>query len=46
MDEIIIIKIIFGILLSLGSCILFFLAYLLYFKYLVQEKNAHQEPKV
>ena len=45
MDEIIIIKIIFGILLSLGSCILFFLAYLLYFKYLVQEKNCTSRTK-
>ena len=39
MNEIEIIKLVFGILLSVGSLVLFFLAYILSYKYLIQEKR-------
>jgi len=45
MNEIVIIKIIFGILLSLGSLILFVLSFKLYYKYLIQEKRCTSKTK-
>ena len=39
MDEIQIIKSIFGIFLSLGAAVLMLIAFRLYYKYLVQEKR-------
>lgn len=45
MNEIFIIKIIFGILLSLGAFVLFLLSFLLYYKYLVQEKKCIAKTK-
>ncbi len=45
MTEIAITKLIFGILLSIGSLVLIFLAYKLFFKYLVQEKKCTAKTK-
>ena len=45
MDKIVIIKIIFGSLLSLGAFILLLLAYLLFYKYIIQEKRCTAKTK-
>ncbi|MBE5820850.1 MAG: hypothetical protein E7166_06380 [Firmicutes bacterium] len=45
MSETTIIKIIFGILLSLGALVLFILAFKLYYKYLIQEKRCTAKTK-
>lgn len=45
MDENIIMKIIPGIYLSIGSAVLFLLAYLLFYKYLIQEKKCTAKTK-
>ena len=45
MSKIEIIKLVFGIMLSLGSAVLFALAYALYYKYLVQEKRCSSKTK-
>jgi len=45
MSETTIIKVIFGILLSLGALVLFVLAFKLYYKYLIQEKRCTAKTK-
>lgn len=45
MSEIEIIKLVFGILLSIGSFVLIFLAFFLAYKYLVQEKKCTEKTK-
>ena len=45
MDEIAIIKLVFGIMLSIGTIVLFALAYILAYKYLVQEKRCLAQTK-
>lgn len=45
MDEILVTKIIFGILLTVGSLVLFLLSYLLFYKYIVQEKRCTAKTK-
>lgn len=45
MNEIIIIKIIFGSLSSVGAFVLLLLAYLLFYKYIVQEKRCTEKTK-
>lgn len=45
MDKIVIIKIIFGSLLSIGAFVLLLLAYLLFYKYIVQEKRCTAKTK-
>lgn len=45
MDEILVTKIIFGILLTVGSFVLFLLSYLLFYKYIVQEKRCTAKTK-
>lgn len=45
MEEIQIIKIVFGILLSLGTIVLFLIAFKLYYKYLIQEKKCTNKVK-
>ena len=45
MDEIIITKIIFGIMLSIGTLVLLFIAFKLYYKYLIQEKRCIKKTK-
>ena len=45
MDEITVIKIVFGILLSIGAFVLLLLAYLLFYKYIVQEKRCTAKTK-
>lgn len=45
MDEILVTKIIFGILLTVGSLVLFLLSYLLFYKYIVQEKRCKAKTK-
>lgn len=45
MESIIVIKIIFGIILSLSSFILILLAYLLFYKYLIQEEKCNKKTK-
>lgn len=45
MNEILISKIVFGILLSIGSLILFILAFKLFYKYIIQEKDVLQKLK-
>lgn len=45
MSEILIIKIVFGILLSIGSLVLFVLAFKLFYKYIIQEKRCSIKTK-
>ena len=45
MSDIEIIKIVFGIFLSLGSAVLFFLSFKLYYRYLVQKKRCTEKVK-
>ncbi len=45
MSEILIIKIVFGILLSTGTLVLFVLAFKLFYKYLIQEKRCTSKVK-
>ena len=45
MDKIVIIKIVFGSLLSVGAFILLLLAYLLFYKYIIQEKRCTEKTK-
>ena len=45
MSEILIIKIVFGILLSLGAFVLLFLSFMLFYKYLIQEKRCTSKVK-
>lgn len=45
MSEILIIKIVFGILLSIGSFVLFVLAFKLFYKYIIQEKRCTSKVK-
>lgn len=45
MDEVLVTKIIFGILLTVGSFVLFLLSYLLFYKYIVQEKRCTAKTK-
>ncbi len=45
MEETMIIKIIFGIFLTIGSLVLFFLAFKLFYKYLIQEKRCTSKTK-
>ena len=45
MAEIIIIKIVFGIMFSIGTLILLVIAFKLYYKYLVQEKRCLKKTK-
>lgn len=45
MDEIIIIKIVFGAMLSIGILVLLVIALKLYYKYLVQEKRCLKKQK-
>lgn len=45
MSEILVIKIIFGILLSLGAMVLLFLSFKLFYKYLIQEKRCTSKVK-
>lgn len=45
MSEILIIKIVFGILLSIGTLVLFVLAFKLFYKYLIQEKRCTSKVK-
>ena len=45
MDKILIIKIIFGSLLSVGAFLLLLLAYLLFYKYIIQEKRCTEKTK-
>ncbi len=45
MEKILIIKIIFGILLSIGSLVLFVLAFKLFYKYIIQEKRCTSKVK-
>ena len=45
MDEITVIKIVFGILLSIGAFVLLLLAYFLFYKYIVQEKRCTAKAK-
>ena len=45
MDEIIVIKIVFGSMLSIGTLVLLVIAFKLYYKYLVQEKRCLKKTK-
>lgn len=45
MNEILIIKIVFGILLSIGSLVLFVLTFKLFYKYIIQEKRCTSKVK-
>ena len=45
MNDVLVIKIVFGILLSVGSLALFLIAFLLFYKYLVQEKRCTSKVK-
>ena len=45
MNEILVIKLVFGILLALGAFVLFFLSFRLFYKYLIQEKRCTSNVK-